>query len=53
MPRPRKAAPIRQIELRLAVDDPLLIQLAHEAQLRGVELTHHIHDLLQRNLIIK
>ena len=44
MARPRTAMPIRRIELRLAADDPMLRELAQEAQLRGVELTHHIHD---------
>jgi len=44
MARPRTAVPMRRIELRLAADDPMLHELAQEAQLRGVELTHHIHD---------
>jgi hypothetical protein len=47
MPRPPKAGAIRRIELRLFTDDPMLRELAQEAQLRGVELTHHIHDLLR------
>ncbi len=47
MARPRKAVPMRRIELRLATDDPMLRELAQEAQLRGVELTQHIHDLLR------
>jgi hypothetical protein len=37
MARPRKTAPMRRIELRLAADDPVLRELAQEAQLRGVE----------------
>ena len=47
MGRPRKTAAIRRIELRLSADDPMLHELVQEAQLRGVELTHHIHDLLR------
>jgi hypothetical protein len=47
MPRPRRAVQVRRIELRLAADDPLLEELAQEAELRGVDLTHHIHDLLR------
>ena len=53
MPRPRKAASIRRIELRLAADDPMLRELAQEAQLRGVELTHHIHDLLRSRYLLR
>ena len=53
MPRPRKAAHVRRIELRLAEDDPLLLELAQEAQLRGVELTHHIHDLLRSRYLLR
>jgi hypothetical protein len=53
MPRPRKAVAIRRIELRLAADDPMLHELAQEAQLRGVELTHHIHDLLRSRYLLR
>ena len=53
MPRPRKAAHVRRIELRLADDDPLLLELAQEAQLRGVELTYHIHDLLRSRYLMR
>jgi hypothetical protein len=53
MPRPRKAMPMRRIELRLAADDPMLRELAQEAQLRGVELTHHIHDLLRSRYLLR
>jgi hypothetical protein len=53
MPRPRKAIQVRRIELRLAADDPLLQELAQEAELRGVELTHHIHDLLRNRYLIR
>jgi len=53
MARPRKAVPTRRIELRLATDDPMLHELAQEAQLRGVELTHHIHDLLRSRYLLR
>jgi hypothetical protein len=53
MPRPRKAVQVRRIELRLAADDPLLQELAQEAELRGVELTHHIHDLLRSRYLMR
>jgi hypothetical protein len=53
MPRPRKARHVRRIELRLADDDPLLLELAQEAQLRGVELTQHIHDLLRSRYLLR
>ena len=53
MPRPRKALAIRRIELRLAADDPMLHELTQEAQLRGVELTHHIHDLLRSRYLLR
>jgi hypothetical protein len=53
MPRPRKAVQVRRIELRLAAVDPLLKELAQEAELRGVELTHHIHDLLRSRYLIR
>ena len=53
MSRPRKAAPMRRIELRLPADDPMLHELAQEAQLRGVELTHHIHDLLRSRYLLR
>src|SRR5215207_4837443 len=53
MPRPRKTRAIRRIELRLAADDPMLRELAQEAQLRGVELTHHIHDLLRSRYLLR
>jgi hypothetical protein len=53
MPRPRKAVPMRRIELRLAADDPMLHELAQEAQLRSVELTHHIHDLLRSRYLLR
>ena len=53
MARPRKAVTIRRIELRLAADDPMLHELAQEAQLRGVELTHHIHDLLRSRYLLR
>ena len=53
MPRPRKAAHVRRIELRLADDDPLLLELAQESRLRGVELTQHIHDLLRSRYLLR
>jgi hypothetical protein len=53
MARPRKTVAIRRIELRLAADDPMLCELAQEAQLRGVELTHHIHDLLRSRYLLR
>jgi hypothetical protein len=53
MRRPRKATHIRRIELRLADDDPLLLELVQEAQLRGVELPRHIHDLLRGRYLIR
>jgi hypothetical protein len=53
MSRPRKAVSMRRIELRLAADDPMLHELAQEAQLRGVELTHHIHDLLRSRYLLR
>src|SRR5215211_4132323 len=53
MARPRKAMSIRRIELRLAADNPMLHELAQEAQLRGVELTHHIHDLLRSRYLLR
>jgi hypothetical protein len=53
MPRPRKTRAIRRIELGLATDDPMLHELAQEAQLRGVELTHHIHDLLRSRYLLR
>src|SRR5215213_1598796 len=53
MPRPRKVMPMRRIELRLAGDDPMLRELMQEAQLRGVELTQHIHDLLRSRYLLR
>jgi hypothetical protein len=53
MSRPPKIGAIRRIELRLATDDPMLHELAQEAQLRGVELTHHIHDLLRSRYLLR
>ncbi len=53
MSRPRKAVAIRRIELRLVADDPMLHELAQEAQLRGVELTHHIHDVLRSRYLLR
>jgi hypothetical protein len=53
MGRPSKAGAIRRIELRLPADDPMLRELAQEAQLRGVELTHHIHDLLRSRYLLR
>jgi hypothetical protein len=53
MPRPCKARAIRRIELRLAGDDPMLRELAQEAELRGVELPHHIHDLLRSRYLLR
>src|SRR3954463_7777889 len=44
MARPRKAVSMRRIELRLPADEAILRELAQEAQMRGVELTQHIHD---------
>jgi hypothetical protein len=44
---------MRRIELRLATDDPMLHELAQEAQLRGVELAHHIHDLLRSRYLLR
>jgi hypothetical protein len=51
--RPRKTAQVRRIELRLAENDPLLAELVQEVQLRGVELTQHIHDLLRSRYLIR
>ncbi|SRR6266545_1080924 len=53
MARPHKNARVRRIELRLAEDDPLLAELTQEAQLRRVELTQHIHDLLRSRYLIR
>jgi hypothetical protein len=53
MARPRKSARVRRIELRLVEDDPLLAELAQEAQLRGVELPQHIHDLLRSRYLLR
>ena len=53
MARPRKRAHVRRIELRIAEDDPLLTELVQEAQLRRVELTQHIHDLLRSRYLIR
>jgi hypothetical protein len=53
MARPRKAVAMRRIELRLATDDPMLHEMALEAQLRGVELAHHIHDLLRSRYLLR
>ncbi len=53
MARPRTSAPVRRIELRLAENDPLLDELAQEAQLRRVELTQHIHDLLRSRYLLR
>ena len=53
MARPRKGARVRRIELRLVENDPLLVELAQEAQLRGVELTQHIHDLLRSRYLLR
>jgi hypothetical protein len=53
MARPRKTIHVRRIELRLAEDDPLLVELAQEAQVRRVELTQHIHDLLRSRYLLR
>ena len=53
MARPRKAVAIRRIELRLAANDPMILELAQEAQLRGVELTQHIHDRLRSRYLLR
>src|SRR5215216_2112090 len=53
MARLRKGARVRRIEVRLAQHDLLLVELAQEAQLRGVELTQHIHDLLRSRYLIR
>src|SRR5829696_9087756 len=53
MPRPHKLGAIRRLELRLAADDPMLHELTQEAQLRGIELTHHIHDLLRSRYLLR
>ena len=53
MARPRKAVAIRRTELRLAANDPMILELAQEAQLRGVELTQHIHDLLRSRYLLR
>lgn len=53
MARPRRSIRVRRLELRLAEDDPLLTELAQEAQLRGVELTQHIHDLLRSRYLLR
>jgi hypothetical protein len=53
MARPRKTVAIRRIELRLTADDPMLRELAQEAQMRGVELTQHIHDLLRSRYLLR
>ena len=53
MGRPPKAGAIRRIELRLSADDAMLHELSAEAQLRGVELTQHIHDLLRSRYLLR
>ena len=53
MARPRKGVRVRRIELRLAEGDPLLVELAQEAKVRGVELTTHIHDLLRSRYLLR
>jgi hypothetical protein len=53
MARTRRSAPIRRIELRLATDDPLLEELAQEAERRGVELQQHIYDLLRGRYLLR
>ena len=52
MGRPPKAGAIRRIELRLSADDAMLHELSAEAQLCGVELTQHIHDLLRSRYLL-
>src|SRR3954469_21048901 len=53
MARPRKTVAVRRIELRLGAEDPMLRELAQEAQLHGVELTQHIHDLLRSRYLLR
>src|SRR5262245_38048876 len=53
MARPQKGARVRRIELRLAEGDPLLVELAQEAKVRGAELTQHIHDLLRSCYLLR
>jgi len=53
MARPRKPAAIRRIELRLATDDPVLEELAREAEQRGVELQQQIYDLLRGRYLLR
>ncbi len=53
MARPRKTVAIRRIELRLAADDPMILELVQEARLRGVELAQHIHDLLRSRYLLR
>jgi hypothetical protein len=53
MARPRKVVAIRRIELRLSTNDPMLRELAQAAQLRSVELTQHIHDLLRSRYLLR
>ena len=53
MGRPRQSAGVRRVELRLAGDDPVLEELTHEAQRRGVELQQHIYDLLRGRYLLR
>lgn len=53
MARPRRAAGVRRIELRLRADDPVLEEVAQEAERRGVEIQQHIYDLLRGRYLLR
>jgi hypothetical protein len=53
MARPRRSAPTRRIELRMAADDSVLEELTQEAERRGVELQQHIYDLLRGRYLLR
>jgi hypothetical protein len=53
MARPRRSASVRRIELRLRADDPVLEEVAREAERRGVELQQHIYDLLRGRYLLR
>lgn len=53
MPRLRHNNGVRRIELRLPADDPMLEELAQEAERRGVELQQHIYDLLRGRYLLR
>jgi hypothetical protein len=53
MPRQRRAAGVRRLELRFSADDPVLEELSHEAEQRHVELQQHIYDLLRGRYLLR